>query len=203
MPTTRRHRPLVAVLTAAACVVLMSACGGGADTDSPAGGDAPGPDGALAAFQSCLAENGVTLPSADPSRRAGGDRPSGAPTARPSGFPTARPSGAPDGWPSGAPDGSGGPGRGAFGGQGRPAGVDDETWQKAQDACSSLRPTGGPGMPGAGRPGDAGPAGDGNTAAYRNCLNDRGVALDQIDPSDAAATAALEACRVLSPSPTS
>ncbi|MET8911641.1 hypothetical protein [Micromonospora sp. NPDC004551] len=77
----------------------------------------------------------------------------------------------------------------------RPAGVDDATWQKAQEACASVRPTGGPGGPG-------GPAG-GNSdagAAYRNCLADRGVDL-RANPAttDPKVAEAVKACGVLRP----
>ncbi|MET7708345.1 hypothetical protein [Micromonospora sp. NPDC005413] len=103
----------------------------------------------------------------------------------------------PSGRPSGFP--SGGPGGGRMDGF-RPQGVDDATWQKAQDACASLRPTGGPGGNGPGGPGG------GNreaSAAYRNCLSDRGVDL-QANPAttDPKVAAAMQACEVLRPTAT-
>ncbi|MFR9778276.1 hypothetical protein ACL02O_19755 [Micromonospora sp. MS34] len=196
MSKTGKGRLLAAVLTAAASV-LLAACGSnGTPTTAAEGGQG---DNAFAAYQTCLREHGVTLPSADPSRSRGARPsgfPSGFPTARPSGFPTARPSGFP------RPSGSGGPGRG-FPGMGRPDGVDEATWQKAQEACSSLRPSGRPGRRG-GPEGSAAPGGgqdDGRQTAYRTCLGGRGVDLDKIDASDAKTKAALTACAAVSPAP--
>jgi hypothetical protein len=102
------------------------------------------------------------------------------------------------GRPSGGP-GGGFPG-GGFGGFGKPAGVDDATWEKAQTACASLRPSG--------RPGGGGGRGNGADAAYRNCLQDHGVTLGGgLKTTDPATQQALEACKVLqpaaSPTPTS
>ncbi|GAA3350068.1 hypothetical protein GCM10020358_74590 [Amorphoplanes nipponensis] len=117
----------------------------------------------------------------------------------PSGGPRVRPSGGPSGFPSGRPrpSGSAGPGGGlpGGGGFGRPAGVDDATWQKAQQACASVLPSGRPG--GNGR-------GAGMSAAYRNCLRDNGVTLDQGGPAtdDPAVRKAVETCRPLAPSAT-
>lgn len=183
MPVTHSRR-LAAALTAASATLLMAACGGSDDakTTTPAG-NANGGGNGFAAYAECLRTNGVTLPSGFGNR---GGRRSGAPGDRPSGFPS-RPSGAPD--RSGFP-GGGGPG----GGMRKPEGVDDATWQKAQQACSSLRPTGGPGGPGGGR-------GNGAGAAYRNCLNDHGIQPNQADATDAKTKEAVQACKVLSPTP--
>ncbi|WP_406045799.1 PT domain-containing protein [Micromonospora sp. NBC_00898] len=195
MSKTGRGRLLAAVLTAATSVLLTS-CGADSAPAAATDGDR---NNAFAVYQACLRDNGVTLPSADPSRFPGG-RASGRPTARPSGFPTARPSGFPTARPSGAP--SGGPGR-RFPGVGRPDGVDEATWQKAQEACSSLRPTGRPG--GRGGPGGSaapgGGPGDGRQTAYRTCLSGRGVDLDHLDASDAKTREALAACAPVSPAP--
>ncbi|WFF02699.1 hypothetical protein [Micromonospora sp. WMMD964] len=181
---------LLAVALTGVVSVLLAACG---PDDTPTNAAAEGgQDGtAFAAYQDCLRENGVTLPSADPSRSRGA-RPSGFPTARPSGFPTARPSA------------SGGPGRGFPGAGQLPEGVDEATWQKAQEACGSLRPTGRPGGRG-GPDGSAAPGGgrgDGRQTAYRTCLSGRGVDMDKIDASDVKTKEALTACAALSPAPT-
>ncbi|MFF4874734.1 hypothetical protein [Micromonospora sp. NPDC000668] len=207
MPLTKRRRRLAAVLTAAAsAVLLLAACGGGSDDEST---DANGVGSSFTAYQDCLRDNGVALPTMDPSRVPGGARgtarPSGFPTARPSGMPTDRPSGFPTARPSGSADPSRGAGRG-FPGGARPEGVDEQTWQKAQQACASVRPSGPPGgfggpdasgAPGA-RPGGSG---DGRSTAYRTCLSDRGLDPDRLDDSDPKTREALTACAVLSPSP--
>ncbi|MFJ8830864.1 hypothetical protein [Micromonospora aurantiaca] len=199
MSKTGRSRLLAAVLTAAASA-LLTGCGG--DSAPTATGDEG--NSAFAAYQNCLRDNGVTLPSASPDRSPAA-RPSGFPSDRPSGFPSDRPSGFPSDRPSGFPTdrSPGGEGR-RFPGMGRPADVDEATWQKAQEACSSLMPTGRPG--GWGGPGgsnapdapDAG-QGDGRDRAYRTCLNGRGVSPDSLDPSDAKAKEALTACAPVSP----
>ena len=81
------------------------------------------PDGTeLAAYQSCLEENGVSMPE----RPAGGAAPEGgAPlrggTAPQGGTP-------PSGGPGGSPDQA-------------PPTVDVDTWAAAQEACSDLAPT--------------------------------------------------------------
>ncbi|SBT43908.1 PT domain-containing protein [Micromonospora narathiwatensis] len=193
MSKTGRSRLLAAVLTAAASA-LLTACGGDSTPTTAATG-AEG-DNPFAAYQNCLRDNGITLPSGGPGRSPG-DRPSGFPTTRPSGFPTARPSGFPSGFPTDRP--SGGEGR-RFPGMGRPADVDEATWQKAQEACASVRPTGGPG--GWGGPGGSAAPGDGRGTAYRTCLSGRGVDLDHLDPSDAKTKEALLACAAVSPAPT-
>ncbi|WP_431924731.1 hypothetical protein [Micromonospora wenchangensis] len=194
MPLTKRYRRLATVLTAAAStVLLLAACGGGSDDDPPS--DAGGAGNPFAAYQECLRNNGVTLPTMDPSRRPRDARPSGLP----SGFPTARPSG----FPTGSADPSRRAGRG-FPGGGRPEGVDEQTWQKAQQACASVRPSGRPGGPAdpdaSGAP--TGGSGDGRSTAYRTCLSDRGLDPDRLVDSDPKTREALAACAVLSPSPT-
>ncbi|MCY1144539.1 hypothetical protein OWR29_41630 [Actinoplanes sp. Pm04-4] len=83
---------------------------------------------------------------------------------------------------------------GGFPGGGKPEGVDDATWQKAQAACSSLRPSGRPG-------GGNGNRGDGRNAAYENCLKENGVTdLSKVNSDDAAVKKAVETCKVLRPS---
>jgi hypothetical protein len=77
----------------------------------------------------------------------------------------------------------------------KPAGVDDATWQKAQEACASVRPTGGPGGGGPG-------GGQGANPAYANCLSDHGVPAGTApNSSDPKVSAAQEACKALSPAP--
>lgn len=64
----------------------------------------------------------------------------------------------------------GGGGPGGFDGFGdqAPEGVDQDTWQNAQQVCASVRPTGGPGGPGGG-------AGNPAFTAYLDCLSEHGV----------------------------
>ncbi|MFJ8687116.1 hypothetical protein [Micromonospora wenchangensis] len=182
------------VTAAASAALLLAACGGGSDDDAP--GDPGGAGNSFAAYQECLRNNGVALPTMDPSRRPRGARPSGLP----SGFPTDRPTARPSGFPTGSADPSRRAGRG-FPGGGRPEGVDEQTWQKAQQACASVQPSGRPGGPGApdARPGGSG---DGRSTAYRTCLSDRGQDPDRLVDSDPKTREALAACAVLSPSPT-
>jgi hypothetical protein len=160
---------LAALTVASVAVLFAAACGGGSDAPDAGNGGGTGDAGGFAAYTECLAENGVTLTM--PSEGAGGRPPGGA---RPSGM--ARPSG-----------GARPPG----GGIGKPAGVDDATWEKAQSACASVRPSG---MPGGGRP-SGGPR-RGADSAYRNCLRENGASV-AASPDPAAA----EVCDVLKPSP--
>lgn len=175
-----RYAGGMAVLVAAA--LALAACGGSGDDTSGTGGDA------MSAYQKCLADNGVTLPSGM-ARPSGGARPSGMPTDRP----TVRPSG------TAVPGGgqNGGPGGGGF----MPQGVDATAWAKAQEACASLRPSGQPGFGDGGQ--GRGPGGNGRDAAYRNCLAERGVTIQdgqEPDTSDAKVAEAVKACAVLKPS---
>ena len=165
------------VLASLALLLGAAACGGGDDPAPANGGDGqsnPGGQGMNAYFE-CLQKNGVTItmPSGGPG--GGGQRPSGGP---PSGG--ARPSGQP-------PQGGGGP----MGG--KPEGVDDVTWEKAQTACASVRPSFGPG----------GGNGGGMSPAYRNCLEENGVTMGQGSPApdDAAMQKARKACEALAPTP--
>lgn len=169
------------LVVATAAVLLVAACGGGSDSPasaSGANGGGGGGNNAFAAYVDCLNKNGVTI-----------TRPSGAPRTRPSGF--ARPSGMPRPRPSGSargrfPGGGFGNGGGFFG---KPAGVDDATWQKAQQACASVRPSAGPG----GRQG-----GGNRNAAFENCMKDHGVtSLQNLSTTDPTVKKALETCRVL------
>ena len=167
MPQLRNTsaRGIAGLAVASAALFSVAACG--SEPETPDGGG-----NAFSAYTRCLAENGVpvTMPS-------GGAR--GRPSAFPSGLP--RPSGS-------ARPGGGFPG-GSFG---RPAGVDDATWEKAQQACASVRPSGRP---------DGDGRGDGMSTAYRNCLQDNGVTLGRNAPAtgDPAVRKAVEACKALAP----
>jgi hypothetical protein len=201
VPSSHRSRGRVAGLTllVASAVLVLAACGGGGSDD---GNDDSSADGngqnTFAAYADCMSRNGVQLntPSAFPSGRAvprrsdePGTRPSGFPTNRPSGFPTSRPSGA--------------SGDGMRGGFGRPAGVDDDAWQQAQEACRSVLPSSGPG--GQGGPGGGGER-NGAFTAYRNCLSDHGVTVNRgvedLNTTDPKTAASLKACEALRPTST-
>ncbi|WP_305784747.1 hypothetical protein [Symbioplanes lichenis] len=212
MPLNRMSSPrrLAGLLvTSAALVLSVAACGGGSD-DATGGGDngnGPGGTSAFAAYTSCLQENGVTITMPSGGARV---RPSGAPSGGPQGgFPSGGPQG---GFPSGQPrpSGSAGPGGGGPGGGNRgggfpgggmmqkPDNVDQDTWDKAQAACASVRPSFG-----AGRNGNGGGR-NGANAAYTNCLKDHGVTLTdgrQPDTSDAKVKAAVDTCKALAPAP--
>jgi len=168
---------------AVAAVLAVAGCGHSTNNAGPAS-----PGDAQTQYRDCLSRNGVTLPSFRP-------RPSGFPTVRPTDRPTVRPSGFPTVRPSG------GFGNGGFGNGNFPQGVNASEFAKAQQACASLRPSG---QPGFGNFGDRRP-GDGRNAAYRNCLSEHGVTLQdgqQPDANDPKIAAALKTCEVLKPSPT-
>lgn len=176
-----------AALALAAVAAFTAACGSSSPSsgaNAPASAEASGGND----YVSCLRRNGVNLPQFNPS-----NRPTLRPTARPSGFPTVRPSGQPR--PSGSFRGGFRGGAGGFFGSVAPSGVDQDTWNKAQQACASLRPTAFPG----------GGGGNGRDAAYRNCLTDHGITVngpaDRLDPSDPKVAAAMQACAPLRPSP--
>lgn len=174
-----------AALALAAVAFFATACGS-SDSGAPATAAASGGSD----YASCLRDNGVDLPQLNASNR---------PTARPSGRPTAFPSGQPrpsgSGFRGGFPGGGGG-----FFGTAAPSGVDQQTWEKAQKACGSLRPTA---FPNGG--GGNGNGGGGRDAAYRNCLTEHGVTVsgpvDQLDTTDTKVAAAVTACAPLKPSP--
>ncbi len=135
---TWRNRASVRFLGAPVAVVALlglAACGTSTGTstaaaasstaEAPAG--AAGQDGtgdtAMAAYESCMEENGVTMP----------ERAAGGAGAAPKGG-TPPQGGTP---PSGTPR-AGGPG----GSPGQaPPGVDEDTWAAAREACSDLAPT--------------------------------------------------------------
>lgn len=156
---------------AAALVVAMAGCG--SDTKGAATATTTTPSGAdgFATYRQCLADNGVTLPD----RRQGGS-PS-ADGQDPSG-PTGRdPQGPP-------PDGR--QGGGGFGG----LDPSDPNVAKALAACQDKRPIGGPG----GSAGRGGPL----SQATKDCLAGKGITVtegQQLDRTDPAVRAALQACR--------
>lgn len=169
-----RMRVTVAALGIASVAGLVAACGGSSGTATTTGGANPGGTNGLQAYASCLSRNGVTI---------------ALPSGRPGGFPTGvRPSGI---RPSGGP-GGGFPGGGGF--FQKPANVDDATWQKAQNACASLRPSFGP---------RGGNGGNGADAAFRNCLANHGVTASAgpgpLPTADPKVAAAVKACAVLRP----
>jgi hypothetical protein len=180
----RRVRTTAALFVAATAVAFTAACGGGSGDSSGNGQGTSGSGGgggnnAFAAYVQCLQKNGVTITMPSFGAR---NRPSGAPG---EGFPRG---GMRSGQPR--PSGSRFPGGGFGFGMQKPAGVDDATWQKAQTACASLRPTGRPGNGGRGQ----------NNAAFQNCMKDHGVTITEgqrLDPNDAKVKKALETCRVL------
>ncbi|BCB86269.1 hypothetical protein [Phytohabitans suffuscus] len=179
-----RTRCTLALAVGSAALLLAAGCGsdGGSGDSGEAQGGVPG---GASAYLDCLREQGIDLPEGMAS-----GRPGGFPSGRPSDFPSGRPTAFPSDRPSGEPGG------GRMGGF-RPEGVDDATWQKAEEACGSLRPTGGPdGAPGGGANREA-------DAAYRNCLADRGVEPGpDLSTTDPKVAEALEACAVLRPSAT-
>jgi len=158
-------------------LALAAACG-----SADPGTEPPAASG-FAAYTACLAQNGVTLPSAGPRGGGASEGPRIGESARPS----ARPSG------SRGPGGFGGGGFGSDPDQ-PPTGVDQATWAKALEACAAVRPTAGP---------SAGGRGNSALTAYRNCLTEHGVtatgALDNLNTADPTTAAALKACEPLRP----
>jgi hypothetical protein len=212
-------RPVLLASAAAAGLLTLTACGGsssssestsaavsatpsasasgstdtGTDTSGGAGGNAD-----FEAYRSCLADNGVTLPSGGPGNGQGG--PGGDGGTPPSGMPSGGPGGDGGTPPSGMP--SGGPVNGQGGGF-IPDGVDESTWEAAQQACASLAPTGGFGGGGGGQ---GGPADLTALQAYISCLSDHGVTVPEgedplrtLDRSDATVSAAMDTCAPLLP----
>lgn len=184
-------------------VVLLSACSGGGSgsagaSGSPAASASAKASGsaAFAAYEQCLSQHGVTLPSGRPSGGFGGY--SGG--KRPSGFPTSFPSGErPSGFPSGARP-SGGRGFGGFGGASA-----NPSFAAAEQACQSLRPQGGGfGGFGGGR-GGGGQLGTTALAAFSSCMKDHGVTVPatgsvrQLNTSDPQTGKAYEICKALLP----
>jgi hypothetical protein len=183
-------RRAAALLVASAAVMLAAACGGGSSDQAttPGGGNGGGTNQALTAYVDCMKKNGVTITLPSFPGRNGASRGPGNYT-RPSGEP--RPSSSFAGGRGGFPGGGGGFLR-------KPAGVDDATWQKAQQACASSLPSRGPGGGGFGN--------GGQNSAYRNCLQQHGVTMNGGRPAsaDPKTQEALKTCSVLrqSASPT-
>ncbi|HEX4818797.1 MAG TPA: hypothetical protein VFV00_01215 [Acidimicrobiales bacterium] len=135
------------------------------------------------AYRDCLSQHGVTLPSRN--RNQSDSNGSGASA---------------DSTQSDNGNVGRGNGGGFGGGNGQfslPPGVDQATFNAAQQACANLRPAGN----GGGRGGAAG-------AAYRSCLADHGVTVPStssggpppsIDRNDPNFAAANQACRALLP----
>ncbi len=195
MPSVRirtPHRLAGLLVVSAALVLSAAACSSGSDASDTAQsgtgtgtGTGQGRTSEFAAYTACLQKNGVTI-----------TMPSGGPRTRPSDG-AGRPSGFPSGMPR--PSGSAGAGQrgGGFPGGGgmfnKPDNVSQDTWDKAQSACASVRPSFGGGGQGRG--------GNGANAAYRNCLQHNGVTLTEggistTDPNFAKADAK---CKVLKP----
>ncbi len=174
-------RAATAVIGLATVAGLLAGCAG--KSNGPAGNPALAAGAGFQAYVDCLRQHGVTInvPSARPSGvRPSGVRPSGV---RPSGV---RPSGV---RPSGRGGGGGFPGFGTA----PPPGVDQATWDAAQQACASTRPSFGP----------RGGGNNGAIAAYRNCLRDHGVTASsgpgQLNTADPKVAAAMQACAPLLP----
>jgi hypothetical protein len=137
--TLRRDRwtRVIAAPVGVVALVGLAACGTSTDTGATSTGTASSvaaepsatddgddtDDTDLAAYRSCMEENGVTMP----------ERPAGGAGARPEG---GRP-------PQGGAPLSGAPAAGgAQGGAGQaPPGVDSVAWAAAQEACADLAPT--------------------------------------------------------------
>ena len=164
----------------------LAACGSsGTTTSSPttaasaATGGAGGSD--LAAYRTCLSQHGVTLPTGGGFGPGGGARPTGMPTDMPTG-------GSPAGsMPGGMPGGV------------VPSGVDATAYQRAQQACASLRPTGG--FRGGGATFDSSAL-----QAFTSCMKDHGVTAtngpQDLNRSDPKVAAAWKTCSVLLPAAT-
>ena len=170
-----RTRLTIATIGLGVLAAVATGCGGSGSGGTPSASATANSNNPFQAYVACLQQNGVTITP-----------PSGGPGGRPSGGPGGFPSGGPGGFPSG-----GAPGGGGF--FQKPADVSQETWDKAQSACSSLRPSGVPG----------GGADNGAAAAYRNCLAEHGVTatanLGQLNTADPAVAAALQTCAPLRP----
>ncbi|WP_338837026.1 hypothetical protein [Gordonia polyisoprenivorans] len=128
---------LAAVLTGCSSTDSSSTPTNAAATSSSASASTSTAEGStrateMAAFDKCMANNGVTMPAHNGMRRRTED---GTP---PSGAPAGAPSGAPGQAPEG---GSGGTPPARQHTMTAPPGVDQATWTKALAACKSLEPT--------------------------------------------------------------
>jgi hypothetical protein len=186
-------------VTGALLAAGLAGCGGGAKANTAGTAATGAPSGGvqeqLQAYVSCLRQHGVNIdiPSGRPSAFGSfGARPRG--SGRPTAFPSGDRSRGPGGGFGGG--GFGGGFGGIFGNNGQPpAGVDQATWDSAQQACASTRPSFGPGG-GAGRD-------NGAAAAYLNCLRDHGMSAStgpgRLNSADPAVAAAIQACAPLRP----
>jgi hypothetical protein len=167
-------------------LTVLTACGSGSSSGKPAAASTGGTNAALEAYTTCLSQNGVKLPSFT--------RPTGRPSARPSGIRPSRSPGAGGGFGGGGFSGGFG-GGGLFGDANNPPqGVDAATWKAALTACASKRPT----FNGGGNQNNS------QFTAYRNCLQDHGVTMDQgtrLSTTDPKTAAALKTCAPLRPTP--
>ncbi len=196
-----RH-PSVVLACLLGTFLAVAGCGGGTKnasakkasasaTTSTTAGDRRA---AIAAFRSCMADHGITLPD----RGAGGGQ--GGPSFPQGGPPTSTTG---DGGPPSSTGGGGGGGRGGF--RQAPPGVDQATYDAARQACQDKLPQGGFGG------GD--PAARSARQAYRRCLADHGVQSattvtnnqgpgPTINRDDPAFPAADQVCRPLLPTTT-
>lgn len=144
---TTRCVTLSAAIIATGTLLLSGCSSSSAATSAESAPSASASGGTQDAYRQCLSENGVKAPSG-------------------------RPSGQPGGRPSGQPGGGGGGGGFGGGGGGQSA---DPAFQKAQEACASLRPQGN------------GSGGNGNAnasaiSAFTSCMKDHGVVLPSASP---------------------
>jgi hypothetical protein len=160
---------------------FATACGSSDSGGGSSGSTGGSAGGGLQAYTSCLSKNGVDI------QTPAGGLPSGMPGG---GFPSGAPGGAfPSGGPGAMPSGMAGGGMFQ-----KPTGVDDATWQKAQTACASVRPSMGAG------------AGQDDSAvrAYLSCLSKHGAATSgsptALNTADPKVAAAQKACVALRPS---
>lgn len=159
--------------------VLLTACGGSGSsgtTSTTAAGQAATGAG-FQDYQNCLKDHGVTLNL--PNRGDGGAPPQG-------GSP-------PDGNPPQGFDPNNGGGRGP--GLTKPDDVDQATWDAAQKACESKRPT-------FGGNGQGGPQGSTEFQAYQSCMKDHGVDtsnMASVDRTSDSFKSAQTACADLLP----
>lgn len=177
MPRLRASaHPRAGIITfVIAGTLFAAACSGSGSPSASAANASPAPasssSGNFQSYRDCLSQHGVTLPTRPPSSGDGNSSGGGS-------------------FQSGAPRGSGG-----FNGQfSLPPGVDQSTFDAAQQACANLRAAGG--------------RGGAATSAYRSCLADHGVTVPStssggpppsIDRSDPNFAAANQACRALLP----
>lgn len=157
-----RH-PSVVLAGLLGAVLALTGCGGGtknasakkASAGATTSTTAADRRAALAAFRSCMADHGITLPD----RGAGGGQ--GGPSFPQGGPPTSTADGGP---PSSTGGGSGG--RGGF--RQAPPGVDQAKYDAARQACQDKLPQGGFG-------GGGDPATRSAREAYRQCLASHGM----------------------------